>query len=298
MSKNNTRLFLLDFSNTFYRQAAAHTHLSHNGQYTGGVYGFFKSLTSLVNTFGPGKIIACCDRRPYLRSALYAAYKQGRKRTELDKLKALEENSDLCVSFLESLGVQVAAVDGLEADDLIALFHEWHGHRFSETIAVSNDSDLFQLLSHNFSMYRGQTSKARKAKRPPYRYKLSHFFRAHPLLTMPSQWVEVLARAGTHNAVKGIEGVGPAKAMDEVVYGSKSKFHPLITPHKDLVLANQKLIELPFPDWRDATPVLPLETHSIKSTRQTVQFLARYGIQVQAWHMDALDTILESSGLQ
>ncbi len=294
------RLYLLDFRNLFHRNAQAHRQLSHNGVFTGGLYGIYQAMCRTVFTFGPGRFVVANDCRPYARSVLFPGYKANRKQVARDSDwgQSLDEGMALCFRFFEELGVQFVEIKGLEADDIIASMSYRYADHFEHGVVVlSNDSDLFQLLRPNVSVFRSEKKKS-AAERVPRLYTLRRFTQAYRITT--DDWIWVTAMTGTHNAVPGISGIGIKSALDVARYGEESKFWATINKeeNQNLIARNTDLIRLPLVRkyWPEGAEEKLLLAAPKGSARRAMRFLTKHGINLKAeYEQKHLETISEHS---
>ena len=288
-------LYLLDFNNILRRHAAAHSTLSYQGDFTGALYGVYNFLCNVVTTFGPGRFVVCHDRRPYLRNSMFSGYKERRSREpDVAWVESLQQAEFQLDMLFDELHLQRVEVEGFEADDLIALMHIWHGHKFEHgTVALSNDSDLNQLLEQDrFAIFKAGKQKNNRVRNL---YTEAHFLRDFPTLESPRQWVYVVALTGSHNDVPGIKGIGPKSACDIVANQRRSRYWAIAQSNREMVRRNRELIALPLPTWEDYVfGTIELENTPVKpDSRPVVRFLSKYGIQVPVYNAERIETIIK-----
>ena len=120
----------------------------------------FNSIKKAFNDFGNGHVVFCLEGRSWRRS-IYEPYKKNRDASR-DALtpKEQEEDEMFWEAYQELLdylntktNCSVLQEENSEADDLIA---RWiHNHLDDEHVIISSDSDFYQLISDNVSMYNG-----------------------------------------------------------------------------------------------------------------------------------------------
>lgn len=273
-------LLAVDFSNFLYRSCAAYSKLSHDGEFTGGLYGFLVGLTHTINRVAATDVVICLDSKPYRRSDSYPEYKAMRKEKQDDTLRDLYKFSEPLVKRLvtDYLPCALWAIPGFEADDLIAVAVRREGWRFNRIVAACNDSDIHQLLDHpNFSIAKG-------ADKPLLHG--AHDWRSEHGLTA-RQFAQALAFSGTHNEVEGIKGVGPAKSA--AIVKDAAKFRAAMAEHGDMYRRNIKLIELPHPDLRGKV-LLPREKIRFNA-RALYRFAGEFGIDITGAMLSALEQV-------
>ncbi len=246
--------------------------------FTGGLYGFLTTLAKTIRETRAQRIVICQDRKPYVRSLSYPAYKQLRKKREDDELLMMYTQSmKLVLDALEVLGFPVWGVDGFESDDLIAHCVTQHRSRFDRIYAASNDSDLFQLLwCERFLIYKDS---------------IANVVTGASLLKdkglTPTQFMLATALQGTHNDIEGIDGVGEktaAKAAQDPALLRK-----LQDKHAPLIARNLSLIQLPHPQFPWATQVPPLCNPF--SAQRLYRFCGRYDIDVTKAMLDSFEQL-------
>ncbi len=139
-------LFLLDAYGTIYRSYFAFISKplrNPQGQNVSAVFGFFRSLFQLWDQYKPERFVAVFDSRvPTFRHDMYELYKANRQKTPED----LHAQIPLVEEGLRLLGVPSIALDGYEADDLIAALAERCRAENRPCYIVSADKDLLQLV--------------------------------------------------------------------------------------------------------------------------------------------------------
>jgi len=273
-------LLAVDLSYQVYRASASHSMLTSRRTFTGGLYGFLTTLAKTIRETRANRVVICQDRKPYLRSLAYPAYKQLRKKNADDELLALhKESMPLVLDALDVLGMPVWGVDGFESDDLIGHCIVQHRSRFDRIYAASNDSDLFQMLwCGSFFVYKD--SIANLVTRET-------LMKSRGLT--PAEFLLASALEGTHNDIEGIPGVGPvraAKAAKDLPTLRKfqERWGPLIT-------RNMALITLPHPEFPKGARI-PGPTGGF-AARDLYRFCGRYNIDVTKSMLDSFEQVQE-----
>tara|TARA_B100000989_G_scaffold187470_1_gene141061 strand:- start:9920 stop:10891 length:972 start_codon:yes stop_codon:yes gene_type:complete len=124
----------------------------------------FNSVKKAHNMFSGGHVVFCMEGRSW-RKDEYAPYKKNRK-VVADKRSAKEKEEDefwweAYDDFLKFVTEQSNCTairsPNAEADDIIALWIE--AHKDSKNVIVSTDSDFYQLINPNVSLYNGVTNQ-------------------------------------------------------------------------------------------------------------------------------------------
>jgi len=142
---NKKRLFLIDGMSHIYRAYYAVRGLSNaQGLPTGAVYGFTSMLRKLIETQKPDYIGVAMDLRGTVaRREKYAEYKATRKPMPEDLIPQIPCIRRLCAAF----HIPVIDVEGHEADDVIGTLSKKAGERNLQTVIVTSDKDLLQLVA-------------------------------------------------------------------------------------------------------------------------------------------------------
>ncbi|MDR1452200.1 MAG: hypothetical protein LBI57_07745 [Helicobacteraceae bacterium] len=120
---------------------------------------FLSRLFALLKRFRRyGKLQILADSGKYWRAEIFAGYKKKRAVRRLqddvdwDALHAAQDS--IAAEMRENLPYALISVDGMEADDLIALSCRFHAPKNKRHLIISSDKDLTQLLREpNFSQW-------------------------------------------------------------------------------------------------------------------------------------------------
>ena len=190
------RLVLIDGSGYIFRAFFALPPLTDpNGVPVGAVYGFCNMLFRLVQDMPGEQLVVVFDKgKASFRDAIYADYKANR----------LEPPPDLVPQFplvreaTAAVGLPVIELEGYEADDIIATYAREALAAGRETIVVSSDKDLMQLIRQGVQMYDPMKQKAIDRAEVIARFGVG-----------PELVRDVLALAGdTSDNVPGVPGIG------------------------------------------------------------------------------------------
>lgn len=199
-------LYLIDGHAQFFRAYhAIRTRMSSpvTKEPTNATYGFSAMLLKLLREARPDYLALVIDKagdRETFRSEIYPEYKANREAPPEDFRPQVER----CVSLAQEMGIPLYAVEGVEADDVIASLVEEvkRDHPDLKIRIVSKDKDLQQLLSDRVEMYDVHTDQVidvdalRESKR-----------------ITPEQMIDLLALMGdTSDNIPGVTGVGPKTA--------------------------------------------------------------------------------------
>ncbi len=215
---------------------------SHKGRQVGIVFGFMRSLLSLSKMFSTNRFIFCWDSRKSLRKIEFPGYKKRKEKSDEEKIRFLEvfkQMGELREQVLPRFGFKNNFLScGYEADDLIAQICQ--DRLDEEIVVISNDNDLFQILSNNHIMY----DIKKKA-----RYTHKDFTKEYGIL--PMQWVDVKGLAGCiGDKVPGVPGVGVKTAIryiEGTLPEKSNAFREIVRANNDGTVVNTRLlVELPY----------------------------------------------------
>jgi DNA polymerase-1 len=271
-------LLLIDLSYHTHRAVSVNPHLSSNGVFTGGLFGFFSSVAKMIRETEATAAVFCRDSKPYLRSEVFPEYKQIRKKAQdPEKQARVHASMKLITDALQQLGWPIWSRPGLEADDLMGHAAIKYRHRFTKIYLGSNDSDLFQLLwIPNLALYSNDIRTVHTLETMLTRQGLT-----------PEQHTMMTAITGTHNDLPGVSGYGPATALKAMK--DPMLFRKLMEAHGDVIRRNLSLIKLPH-DAMPKSERLPMPSDTFHY-RRLYNCLGRYDITVTQSMIDSFTQI-------
>ena len=154
-------LLIIDLMNAAHRMRHVHSELKNSrGRYTGVVFGFMAMMEKLLREFNPAAVIVANESHPagkIWRKEIYPAYKANRKKWLADesaeegarRMEFLrqEVGEDLLGHVLPGLRIPTVSVLGCEADDVIGYLTERAASKQIETLIVTTDMDMVQLVN-------------------------------------------------------------------------------------------------------------------------------------------------------
>ena len=142
------RIIIIDSNNIAYRAfyALPDTITTSSGMMTNAVLGFTNMLLKLIEDFKPDSVVCAFDSRgPTFRHEMFKEYKMHRKKMPDE----LADQLPLIKEVVEAFNIRCLEKEGMEADDLIASVVRDAGSRYRETIIVTGDKDMLQMVSDN-----------------------------------------------------------------------------------------------------------------------------------------------------
>jgi DNA polymerase I len=229
------------------------------GQLTNAVYGFTTMLIKLLGEQRPDGIGAVFDRgRPAQRVELVPDYKANRIETPDDFRSQLP----LIFEVLDTLAIPQVSVEGEEADDLIATYATLAEEQGWDTLVVSGDRDVFQLINdHVRVLYtrRGITDTVimdAAAVEERYGVEPARYPMLAALRGDPSDNIAGVPGVGDKTAAKLLNDFGDLDGIFANLDQIKGKRLPgELAEHRDAVMAGHQVVIL----RRDVEIPAPIE---------------------------------------
>ena len=200
------KLLLIDGHSVAYRAFFAlpvENFATQTGQHTNGVFGFTSMLINVLRDEAPTHLAVAFDvSRKTFRSEIYTEYKANRS-TSPDEFKG---QVDLVKEVLDALNVPHVAVDGYEADDVIATLATQAEAADFDVLICTGDRDAFQLVSDRVTVLYPRRGVSDLARMNPAAVEERYF-------VPPTRYPELAALVGeSSDNLPGIPGVGPKTA--------------------------------------------------------------------------------------
>ncbi|MDO8957785.1 MAG: 5'-3' exonuclease H3TH domain-containing protein, partial [Deltaproteobacteria bacterium] len=200
MSDKKSRLLLIDGSSYIYRAFFAIPHLSNSkGFPTNATYGFTNMLLKVLREQGPEYMAIAFDAPgPTFRHEVFGDYKANRP--------AMPENLRPQIPYIKeivaALNIPVLEKAGYEADDLIGTLVKKMENERVETVIVSGDKDLMQLVTPRVTMFDPMKEKTFRI------LEVKEYFGV-----TPDKIVEVMGLSGdSSDNIPGVPGIGKKTA--------------------------------------------------------------------------------------
>jgi DNA polymerase-1 len=200
MANTDKPLILVDGSSWLYRAFHALPPLSSpRGEPTGAIYGMGNMMRRLLKDYAPEHIGVIFDPRgKTFRHDIYADYKANRPPVP----EELSSQFPPLRRLLETMGLPVLQIDGVEADDVIATLSRAAERDGKTVLIVSGDKDLAQLVGPGVKLLDTMKQSTLDADGVREKYGVT-----------PEQIVDWLTLMGdTSDNIPGIDGVGPKTA--------------------------------------------------------------------------------------
>ena len=209
------RLLLIDGHSMAYRAffaLPAENFTTAQGQHTNAIYGFATMLISLLKDEKPTHVAVAFDvSRKTFRTDIFPDYKANRAKTPDEFRSQMSYLNELVKGF----GITQFALEGFEADDIIATITKQAEREGAEVLICTGDRDSFQLVTEKTTVLYPKRGVSEMARMTPMavqeKYGMS-----------PDQYPDFAAlRGDPSDNLPSIPGVGEKTAAKWVVeYGS------------------------------------------------------------------------------
>ncbi|RDG37375.1 DNA polymerase I [Streptomyces corynorhini] len=247
---NRPRLLLMDGHSLAYRAffaLPAENFTTATGQPTNAIYGFASMLANTLRDEAPTHFAVAFDvSRKTWRSEEFPEYKANRSKTP-DEFKGQVE---LIGELLDAMSADRFAIDGFEADDVIATLATQAEAAGFEVLIVTGDRDSFQLISEHTTVLYPTKGVSELTRFTPEKVQEKYGL-------TPAQYPDFAAlRGDPSDNLPGIPGVGEKTAakwinqfgsFDELVARAdevKGKAGQNFRDHLESVKLNRRLTEM------------------------------------------------------
>lgn len=201
------KLVLIDGKSVLYRGYYAMKGLAMpDGTPIGGVYGFASILLEILSKIEPDYVAVAWDKSKTnirRRRELYPEYKAGRKPAPPD----FYEQIPYLMELLESFHIPLYEADDYEADDIIGTLSQQANAQNVETIIISSDLDMLQIVDHDTKLYALKTGFSNVAE-----YDIPTLERKHGI--KKDQFLDLKALKGdSSDNIPGVPGIGEKGAI-------------------------------------------------------------------------------------
>ncbi|MFG3255634.1 DNA polymerase I [Streptomyces sp. NPDC048172] len=276
------RLLLMDGHSLAYRAffaLPAENFSTTSGQTTNAIYGFTSMLINTLRDEAPTHFAVAFDvSRKTWRSEEFTEYKANRSKSP-DEFKGQVE---LIGELLDAMKVRRYAVDGFEADDVIAtLATQAEAEGFQVSI-VTGDRDAFQLVTDNVTVLYPTKGVSELTRFTPekvqekYGLSPSQYPDFAALRGDPSDNLPGIPGVGEKTAAKWINQFGSFADLVERVEEVKGKAGQNLRDHLDAVKLNRRLTEMvrdvELPDRPEDLARVPYDREAIGVILDALEF--------------------------
>lgn len=199
MPEKQPNVFLIDGSSYIYRAFFALPHLTNSkGFPTHAIYGFANMVLKVLREREAEFVAIAFDAPgPTFRHEVFGEYKAHRPSMPEDLRVQVPHIKEI----VSALRIPILEKEGLEADDLIAGIAKKMEEEGNDTVIVSGDKDLMQLVSSRVTMYDPMKDKTFQIPDVEERFGVP-----------PDKVVEVMGLCGdTSDNIPGVPGIGPRR---------------------------------------------------------------------------------------
>jgi len=202
------KLVVIDGKSVFYRGYYAMPNLStKDGTPTGGVFGFATMALEVIRRLKPDYVAVAWDKPKTnirRRLELYPEYKAGRKPTPPDfkaQIPVLHE-------LLNAFGWPLYELDDYEADDIMGALAEQASAQGIETLLVTSDMDMLQLVNEQVHVFALKTGLSNIELYSPTTFEAKYGISVHQFLDLKA------LKGDSSDNIPGVPGIGEKGALD------------------------------------------------------------------------------------
>lgn len=233
---NRKTILAIDYNNVMFTSYYGQPLLNSAGQNLNAVKSFFNKIRNFKDTFEPDFIVFANDlsRSKTFRRKMYPGYKAQRKPINTD----IFEQMKIVSKIIGLLGFQFINDPLYEADDILGMISQWGIEHGMDTIIISSDRDLYQLVNDHTYIMSPRSNNIVDVDYMHTEYDLT-----------PDQWIELKILQGDRSDnIKGIRGIGEKTALQLMhdygsisnIYNNLSELKPAV---KDALNEGRKDIE-------------------------------------------------------
>lgn len=158
---NPEKLYLVDAHGFLHRNYHALPKLmTSKGKEVGALYGFLNWILKFNKEIKPQYVAFCFDSKgPTNRHKIYPQYKANRPPTD----EALVEQLKIARDLVSALGFRVCALDGAEADDILATLATKAQEQGAQAIIITSDKDILQIATDKIQVWNGNLKEKPKS---------------------------------------------------------------------------------------------------------------------------------------
>lgn len=255
------RLVVIDGKSVFYRGYYAMPNLStKDGVSTGGVFGFATMALEVLRRLKPDYVAVAWDKPKTnirRRLELYPEYKAGRKPAPED----FKVQIPILHELLQAFGWPLYEMDDYEADDIMGALAVQASKKGIETLLVTSDMDMLQLVNEDVHVYALKTGLSNIELYSPKSFEAKYGIGVDQFLDLKS------LKGDSSDNIPGVPGIGEKGALDllkeyktlDGVYENlaliKESTRKKLEAGKDLAYLSRELARI----WTDAPLKLDLK---------------------------------------
>ena len=208
-----TNVFLVDGYALIYRAffaMIARPLTTKRGENTSAVWGITNFLLRLYENYKPEYIGWVHDRGVSFRTAEYPEYKATREKLGEEMQQDFDRSLERVCQILDAFHIPVIAINGYEADDVVATLASRVVGKGLQAVIVSGDKDFYQLIGPAVALL----NPGRGGQAAVEEQWVDQSNASERLGVPPTQVVDFLALVGdTSDNIPGVKGVGDKTAL-------------------------------------------------------------------------------------
>lgn len=208
MAGDRKKLVIIDGKSVFYRGYYAMPNLStKDGTPTGGVYGFAVMALEVLKRLEPDYVCVAWDKpKTNIRKRLqmYPQYKANRKPAPPD----FYEQIPLLHELLDAFGWPLYELDDYEADDIMGTLSVKARQKDIETILVTSDLDVLQLINGHTHVYALKKGLSTIELFHPESFEQKYSLKADQFLDLKA------LKGDSSDNIPGVPGIGEKGAIE------------------------------------------------------------------------------------
>jgi DNA polymerase-1 len=212
-SAGKTNVFLVDGYALIYRAffaMIARPLTTKRGENTSAVWGITNFLLRLYENYKPEYIGWVHDRGVSFRSTQYPEYKATREKLGEEMQQDFDRSLERVCQILDAFHIPVIAINGYEADDVVATLAARAVGKGLQAVIVSGDKDFYQLIGPGIALL----NPGRGGQAAVEEQWVDQSNASERLGVPPTQVVDFLALVGdTSDNIPGVKGVGDKTAL-------------------------------------------------------------------------------------
>src|SRR3982751_95377 len=201
------KLVVIDGKSVFYRGYYAMPNLStKDGKPTGGVFGFATMALEVIKRLKPDYVAVAWDKPKTnirKRLQLYPEYKAGRKPAPAD----FYEQVPILQELLQAFGWPLYELDDYEADDIMGTLAVQATKKDIETMLVTSDLDMLQLVNPHVHVYALKTGLSNIELYSPKSFEAKYGIKVEQFLDLKS------LKGDRSDNIPGVPGIGEKGAV-------------------------------------------------------------------------------------
>lgn len=217
------------------------------GELVNAVYGFTRMLLKVISDLKPSYLAVAFDLpEPTFRHREFIGYQAQRPKMDAE----LGDQIGRVYQVVRTLNIPIFTAEGFEADDVIGTLASQAALKKAETVIVTGDKDIMQLVRKKVKVYAPVKGFSQAKLHDPKDVK-------ELLGIVPEQIIDYKALVGDpSDNYPGVPGIGPKTAVDllsrfktfEQIYRNLNKIRPAVAEKlkegRDSAMLSRKLAEI------------------------------------------------------